>query len=320
MTDDETFMARAIALSEHTALVESPAAPSGGDRARTGRSSARARNRVVAENDPNLARRDGGDPRRLQEGGQLQAARQHALHLGGAVPDVHGRRLLAGISRIFYASTNEDALRHGNFRRQHDLRGGPQAGGPAQDPDPPDHAAEAIEVWERYEAKADRCRMTGAEAGQPGPPARRCPPQGLTLGQRRENRVRAKGTVVEGAPCVARITSPSSSPWPSPAPLLAQGEPPGRDPGRPGRRAGHPATPTGVGQTKPPGAALGPDSASRRTCRRAKTARSSGRSRDRIICNRLHRIAQYNPVRTGGRINPLCIRRNERLRARSADD
>ncbi|MFH6783739.1 MULTISPECIES: hypothetical protein [Methylobacterium] len=43
----------------------------------------------------------------------------------------------------------------------------------------------------------------------------------------------------------------------APAPLLAQGEPPGRDPGSTGSLATRDTT--GVGQTKPPGAALGPD-------------------------------------------------------------
>ena len=43
----------------------------------------------------------------------------------------------------------------------------------------------------------------------------------------------------------------------APGPLLAQTEPPARDPGVTGSIA--PRETTGVGQTKPPGAALGPD-------------------------------------------------------------
>ncbi|KMO17044.1 hypothetical protein [Methylobacterium platani] len=46
----------------------------------------------------------------------------------------------------------------------------------------------------------------------------------------------------------------------APAPLLAQGEPPGRDPGGTGSLGPATRDTTGVGQTKPPGAALGPDS------------------------------------------------------------
>jgi hypothetical protein len=43
----------------------------------------------------------------------------------------------------------------------------------------------------------------------------------------------------------------------TPGPLMAQAEPPVRDPGVTGSIA--PRETTGVGQTKPPGAALGPD-------------------------------------------------------------
>ncbi|AWN46210.1 hypothetical protein DK419_07685 [Methylobacterium terrae] len=46
----------------------------------------------------------------------------------------------------------------------------------------------------------------------------------------------------------------------APAPLLAQGEPPARDPGVTGSLGPATRDTTGVGQTKPPGAALGPDS------------------------------------------------------------
>lgn len=45
----------------------------------------------------------------------------------------------------------------------------------------------------------------------------------------------------------------------APAPLLAQGEPPARDPGSTGSLGPATRDTTGVGQTKPPGAALGPD-------------------------------------------------------------
>jgi len=45
----------------------------------------------------------------------------------------------------------------------------------------------------------------------------------------------------------------------APAPLLAQAEPPARDPGITGSLGPATRDTTGVGQTKPPGAALGPD-------------------------------------------------------------
>jgi guanine deaminase len=52
MTDDETFMARAIALSERTALVESAGGVFGAVIVRDGEIIGEGANRVVAENDP----------------------------------------------------------------------------------------------------------------------------------------------------------------------------------------------------------------------------------------------------------------------------
>ncbi|AWN55531.1 hypothetical protein [Methylobacterium sp. 17Sr1-1] len=56
-------------------------------------------------------------------------------------------------------------------------------------------------------------------------------------------------------PCLAILLAAALAP----APLLAQAEPPARDPGITGSLRPATRDTTGVGQTKPPGAPLGPD-------------------------------------------------------------
>ncbi|MFH6783738.1 MULTISPECIES: nucleoside deaminase [Methylobacterium] len=156
MTDDETFMARAIALSEHTALVESAGGAFGAVIVRDGQIIGEGANRVVAENDPTWHAEMAAIRDACRKDGNFKLPGATLYTSAEPCPMCMAAAYWAGISRIFYASTNEDALRHGNFddsmiyeeiRKPADQR---------KIPIRQIMRAEAIEVWERYEAKADR--------------------------------------------------------------------------------------------------------------------------------------------------------------------
>ncbi|AWB22849.1 nucleoside deaminase [Methylobacterium currus] len=156
MTDDETFMARAIALSERTALVESAGGAFGAVIVRDGEIVGEGANRVVAENDPTWHAEMAAIRDACKKEGNFKLPGATLYTSAEPCPMCMAAAYWAGISRIFYASTNEDALRHGNFddsmiyeeiRKPADQR---------KIPIRQIMRAEAIEVWERYEAKADR--------------------------------------------------------------------------------------------------------------------------------------------------------------------
>ncbi|MGX7705661.1 nucleoside deaminase [Methylobacterium sp. Gmos1] len=156
MTDDETFMARAIALSEQTALVESAGGVFGAVIVRDGAIIGEGANRVVAENDPTWHAEMAAIRDACKKEGNFKLPGSTLYTSAEPCPMCMAAAYWAGISRIFYASTNEDALRHGNFddsmiyeeiRKPADQR---------KIPIRQIMRAEAIEVWERYEAKADR--------------------------------------------------------------------------------------------------------------------------------------------------------------------
>ncbi len=156
MTDDETFMARAIALSERTALVESAGGAFGAVIVRDGRIVGEGANRVVAENDPTWHAEMAAIRDACKTEGSFKLPGATLYTSAEPCPMCMAAAYWAGISRIFYASTNEDALRHGNFD---DSMIYEEIRKPANERKIPIRQimrAEAIEVWERYEAKADR--------------------------------------------------------------------------------------------------------------------------------------------------------------------
>ncbi len=156
MTDDETFMARAIALSERTALVESAGGAFGAVIVRDGEVIGEGANRVVAENDPTWHAEMAAIRDACKKEGNFKLPGATLYTSAEPCPMCMAAAYWAGISRVFYASTNEDALRHGNFddsmiyeeiRKPADQR---------KIPIRQIMRAEAIEVWKRYEAKSDR--------------------------------------------------------------------------------------------------------------------------------------------------------------------
>ncbi|WP_288582195.1 nucleoside deaminase [uncultured Methylobacterium sp.] len=156
MTDDETFMARAIALSERTSLVESAGGAFGAVIVRDGQIVGEGANRVVAENDPTWHAEMAAIRDACRREGNFKLHGATLYTSAEPCPMCMAAAYWAGISRIFYASTNEDALKHGNFDDSMIYEEIRKPAGERKIPIRQIMRAEAIEVWERYEAKADR--------------------------------------------------------------------------------------------------------------------------------------------------------------------
>ncbi|MCB4770426.1 nucleoside deaminase [Ancylobacter sp. Lp-2] len=154
--DDKKFMSRAIELSEKTSLIDSAGGVFGTVIVRDGEIIGEGANRVVAENDPTWH-------------GEIEAIRNACKKVGsfklkGATlytsaepcPMCMAASYWAGIERVFYASTNADALEYGDFDDSMiygELR------------KPIDQRSitcvqilqeEAVEVWKKYKNKSDR--------------------------------------------------------------------------------------------------------------------------------------------------------------------
>ncbi|AWN52022.1 nucleoside deaminase [Methylobacterium sp. 17Sr1-1] len=156
MTDDETFMARAIALSERTALVESAGGVFGAVIVRDGEIIGEGANRVVAENDPTWHAEMAAIRDACGKEGSFKLPGATLYTSAEPCPMCMAAAYWAGISRIFYASTNEDALRHGNFDDSMIYEEVRKPADQRKIPIRQIMRAEAIEVWKRYEAKTDR--------------------------------------------------------------------------------------------------------------------------------------------------------------------
>lgn len=154
--DDETFMRRAIALSEKTSLIDSAGGVFGTVIVLDGEIIGEGANRVVAENDPTWH-------------GEIEAIRNACRKVGsfklpGATlytsaepcPMCMAASYWAGIERVFYASTNQDALEYGDFDDSMiygELR---KPVGARSITCVQIMREEAVEVWKKYRNKADR--------------------------------------------------------------------------------------------------------------------------------------------------------------------
>lgn len=157
MTEDhERFMRRAIALAAKTGLVDSAGGVFGAVIVQDGTIIGEGANRVVAENDPTWH----GEMDAIRKACKAQGSfklRDATLYTSAEpCPMCMAASYWAGIERIFYASTNADALAYGNFddtmifqeiRKPLDQRSIPIR---------QILRDEAIEVWKRYRMKADR--------------------------------------------------------------------------------------------------------------------------------------------------------------------
>lgn len=154
--DDKRFMRRAIELSEKTALIDSAGGVFGTVIVQNGKIVGEGANRVVAENDPTWH-------------GEIEAIRNACKSLGtfkltGATlytsaepcPMCASAAYWAGIERIFYAATCEDALEYGDFD---DTMIYAEVRKPAAERTMTTRQMlrdEAVEVWKKYKAKPDK--------------------------------------------------------------------------------------------------------------------------------------------------------------------
>ncbi len=113
-------------------------------------------NRVVAENDPTWHAEMAAIRDACRKEGNFKLHGATLYTSAEPCPMCMAAAYWAGISRIFYASTNEDALKHGNFDDSMIYEEIRKPAGERKIPIRQIMRAEAIEVWERYEAKADR--------------------------------------------------------------------------------------------------------------------------------------------------------------------
>jgi guanine deaminase len=154
--DDRRFMQRAIDLSEKTSLIDSAGGVFGTVIVQNGEIIGEGANRVVAENDPTWH-------------GEIQAIRSACKKVGnfkleGATlytsaepcPMCAAAAYWAGIERIFYAATCEDALEYGDFDDTMIYRELAKPAGERSIPAQQIMQEEAVEVWKKYKQKPDR--------------------------------------------------------------------------------------------------------------------------------------------------------------------
>jgi guanine deaminase len=154
--DDKRFMSRAIELSEKTSLIDSAGGVFGTIIVQNGEIIGEGANRVVAENDPTWH-------------GEIQAIRNACAKVGsfkltGATlytsaepcPMCAAAAYWAGIERIFYAATCEDALEYGNFDDSMIYSELKKPVGERSIPAEQIMQEEAVEVWKKYKSKPDR--------------------------------------------------------------------------------------------------------------------------------------------------------------------
>lgn len=157
MTDDDRrFMQRAIELSEKTSLIDSAGGAFGSVIVQNGVIIGEGANRVVAENDPTWH-------------GEIDAIRNACRKVGsfklpGATlytsaepcPMCAAAAYWAGIERVFYAATCEEALQYGDFDDTMIYAELRKPVGERSMPARQIMRVEAVEVWKKYRDKADR--------------------------------------------------------------------------------------------------------------------------------------------------------------------
>lgn len=157
MTDDDRrFMRRAIELSEKTALIDSAGGAFGAVIVRNGAIIGEGANRVVAENDPTWHGEMAAIRDACRRVGSFKLAGATLYTSAEPCPMCAAAAYWAGIERVFYAATCEDARQYGDFddtKIYAELR---KPVGERSMPTRQIMRAEALEIWEKYQAKADR--------------------------------------------------------------------------------------------------------------------------------------------------------------------
>ena len=156
--EDERFMREALRLGEKAALVDSTGGPFGCVIVKGGKIIAAGSNQVVKRKDPTWH-------------GEMEAIRAAAkarqtFDLSGCTlyttsepcPMCAGAIFWARIDRVVYASTVADALRYGQFDDQPIYEDLAKPIAERLTPAVQCLREEMLELWRRYEAKADRIR------------------------------------------------------------------------------------------------------------------------------------------------------------------
>ena len=154
--DDKKFMSRAIELSRLTSIVDSAGGTFGSVIVQDGKILAEGANRVVAENDPTWHGEIDAIRKACKAAGSFKLPGATLYTSAEPCPMCMAAVYWAGIERVYYAATVEDALEYGNFDDSmifSELR-------------KPTNARsikceqimreEAVVVWKQYAAKADK--------------------------------------------------------------------------------------------------------------------------------------------------------------------
>ena len=157
MTEEhQDFMARAIALSEKTSLVDSAGGVFGCVIVQDGQIIAEGANRVVAENDPTWHGEIEAIRKACKSQGSFKLRNATLYTSAEPCPMCMAAAYWAGIKAVYYAAQVEDALEYGGFDDSmiyYELKK------KVEDRSIPTKQimrAEAVEVWKKYSQKEDR--------------------------------------------------------------------------------------------------------------------------------------------------------------------
>lgn len=154
--DDEKFMTRAIALSEKTSLVDSAGGVFGCVIVQNGEIIGEGANRVVAENDPTWHGEIEAIRKACKKVGSFKLAHATLYTSAEPCPMCMAACYWAGIERVFYASTNKDALEYGDFDDSMIYQELKKPVGERSITCVQIMQPEAVEVWKKYKNKEDR--------------------------------------------------------------------------------------------------------------------------------------------------------------------
>jgi tRNA(Arg) A34 adenosine deaminase TadA len=154
--DDKKFMTRAIALSEKTSLIDSAGGVFGTVIVRDGEIIGEGANRVVAENDPTWHGEIEAIRNACKKAGSFKLPGSVLYTSAEPCPMCMAAAYWAGVEKVYYASTNADALEYGDFDDS-------MIYGELRKPISERSITcvqimqpEAVEVWKKYKNKADR--------------------------------------------------------------------------------------------------------------------------------------------------------------------
>ena len=153
--DDRRFMARAIALSEETSIVESAGGAFGCVIVREGAIIGEGANRVVAENDPTWHAEIAAIRNACRSEGSFKLPAATLYTSAEPCPMCLAACYWAGIETVYYASQVEDALQYGNFDDSMIYDEIRKPMGERSMAVRQIMRAEAVEVWKKYQAKED---------------------------------------------------------------------------------------------------------------------------------------------------------------------